>query len=821
MLPALILLSCTDPGPPAWTDLPTLTLEPGGEPALVDLGDYVSGGAGDLSWSASSDGELLVDSLGPRLIVAADADYRGSATVDLVVTDRKRRSAAATLPVVVGAAACPVRLSWQPTTTSVSAVQLEGELLDASGGDGAYTLQEDGSWTLDLDLAPGAWAYRVVEVSDFSQGSEERSFCDPQAEQISCPAGYKEPWETDWDHDCSQPDSSCDSLLVVPDCSVPQVALTSLDVNRTEGRFKAEIAVTPAISGALLDEFTLTLDEGPVPYEIAGNTFHVEHPALEPGRHTLRFRALDQDGAWSDELWVPFWTDVADPQDGFRDGLMYYVFVDRLADGDESINGGEGASATIADFAGGDWAGVRQALPYLDELGVRTLWISNPQDNAEGAWAGQCEADFAGYHAYWPDQARQPEEHFGTADELQLLVAEAHALGMRVVMDWVANHVHEDHPYADNADWFNGQALCEDANNWNDIPEECWFAPYLPDLDYTRTDVLVTMLDDALWWARTFDLDGFRVDAAKHMPHSVQYNLEARIQAEIEHTAAGGDEEFWTVGETFDGAERIAEYIGEDQLDGQFDFPLYYGIRAGFGGYGSLRDLSATIADSTARYDGALMSNFLGNHDVGRFITDLAWGGGSACGGDPFAEAGVPADSTWAYDRLALAWLFVLTRPEVPLVYYGDELGLPGFGDPDNRQPLWWYTGGTVTSVDQAIAGVQGAVGFEPMTEVLRTVAAVGAARRQVRALWDGAEVEWWLEDQVMAWARVADDGSAALVVLNASDSDRTLDNGLSFAGLPASGTLEDVVSGEELGFSGDWLSVQVPARSGRVLVLR
>ena len=99
---------------------------------------------------------------------------------------------------------------------------------------------------------------------------------------------------------------------------------------------------------------------------------------------------------------------------------------------------------------------------------------------------------------------------------------------MRVIMDWVANHVHEDHPSA-SEDWFNEEATCKDSvdgeENWNRIPEECWFAPYLPDIDYTDPVAMQWMIDDALWWAKEYELDGFRVDAVKHMSHAVAWNL--------------------------------------------------------------------------------------------------------------------------------------------------------------------------------------------------------------------------------------------------------------------------------------------------------
>lgn len=819
MLPLLLLLlSCQSAGPPAWGELDPVTLQPDGGGVILDASAWLADvGDGHPYISARAAGGVLAQIHGDDLSLLPSPDFRGSTTVALRVTDRQGRADEATLSVVVGRAACPVTLSHDAKGgDSVSAVRLDGGILDAVLDANLYQAA-DGRWSTTLDLAPGAYPYTFVETVSFSQSDEELPYCDLDAEQILCPSGYKEPWDTTWSHDCTQPNPSCDSLLVVPDCSLPRLTVSSLSVDRATGSLSATVDATPG--AAQLSAGTATLNGEPIE-AWDGSAFHVELTGLPAGRHTLRMQVTDTDGQTSEDLWIPVWTD-ADPELGWRAGSIYFAFVDRLVNGDSSNDGSEGATADLADFMGGDWAGTQALLPYLDDLGVRTLWISNPQDNTSGGWAGDCDLVYSGYHAYWPSQARETEEHFGTPEDLHSLVQAAHDRGMRVVMDWVANHVHEGHPYAtEHPEWFNAEALCDSYSgseqNWTAIPEECWFAPYLPDLDYTRADVMTTMLDDALWWARTYDLDGLRVDAAKHMPHAVQVNLEARIKAEIEHPAAGGDFEFWTVGETFDGADQIGAYVGDSQLDGQFDFPIYWGVRSALGSRtGSLYDLSATMTDGASRYDGALMSSFLGNHDVTRFTTEVAEGGADICDGTPLAQASGPWDADWTYAGLKVAWAFVLTRSDVPLIYYGDELGMPGYGDPDNRQPLWWYLDGVPDSVGAAQAAVDG-----ERADVLWTVAAIGQARRDHPALYSGTETEWWLSDDVLAYGRTTGDDHA-LVILNPSDGEQWLTNGLSFAGLPTGGGWLDVVSGETLYADGDSLSVYLPARSARVLIAR
>ncbi len=690
-----------------------------------------------------------------------------------------------------------------------------------------------GHFEAQVPLPPGAHPYRLVEFYAWSEGGYENEVCDPNAELIHCEEGYKEPWETDWRHDCASPAATaCNSMVKVANCALPQLSLDSLDIDRSGGRVSVAASATPGQAASRITGVRALLDGADHPVDWDGSVARLELSDLSPSRHTLRLVATDDAGNDSEDAFVPLWMD-ASGDDAWREGAIYFAFVDRFANGDPSLDRSEGTTLEIGDYMGGDLQGVIDRLPYLDELGVRTLWLSNPQDNAEGAWDGDCDETYAGYHAYWPDQAREVEDHFGNADTLHALVEAAHARNMRVIMDWVANHVHQDHPYyAEHADdWFNAPANCRDSSggqsNWDRIPESCWFAPYLPDIDYAQPEILDLMVEDALWWVKTYDLDGLRVDAVKHMPHSVAWNLEARIRREVEHRQAGGDEQFWTVGETFDGAEKIAEYLNDGDgrlgLDGQFDFPMYYTMQAVFGSMSAdLSALEGAAAAAQASYGDALMSSFLGNHDVMRFTTEATEGWQPACQeGVGVRSAGLAWDPH-IYTRMRLAWTFLFTQPAVPLVYYGDELGIPGYSDPDNRQPLWWFAdlppGAGVEALAAQVDGDRAAL--------LRTVAALGQARLDHPAMYRGSTIEWWREptDAPDLWAyarKDADSGDEVIVILNRSGRDASLTNGLAYAGLSPGSTFEDLLSGDTFTATGDSLTVWAPAWTPRLLLRR
>lgn len=785
LFPLLLAQACCQ-APPEWASIDPLTAASGVR-VPVALSAFATGD--HLSFEAEASEGVAITLSGDTLLVEGEEGFDGYGTITVVARDQCGQESTTTISVDVSdrvrAGECEVQLH---TTSTSGVVAVAGEFNEWDAGADLMESDGEGNFSIKLYLAPGAYAYKFVDNGAWR--------CDADEPAVVCGEGQT------WEPSCPVGGASCDSLLTVPDCSTAQLQVGSLNIDR-EAR---SVSVSGTASAAVSEPWA-TLDDEPIE-AWDGSSFAFSATGLSAGRHTLRFGARGVES-----VYVPFWLDDRD----WTSGLLYFAFVDRFENGDPSNDSPEGADV---DFAGGDWAGLRSRLGYLDDLGVTVLWLTAPLDNAEGPWSGQCESTYSGYHGYWPS-GEALEEHFGTEEELRALIDDAHALGMRVMVDWVANHVHEEHDvYQTRPEWFNDRHLCvedddgDGVSNWDQRPETCWFASYLPDLDYTQTDPLVVEVDRAIDLAKDWEIDGFRIDAVKHMPQSVFVNTQARIHHEIEHREAGGTEDFRTIGETFDSYWRISMYLGEAQLDSQFDFPLYYAVLAAFArGEIGLSDgdgsLQASLAASNAAYGGASMSTFLGNHDVARFITHAAGevssaGGDSPCGEDGLlrAPAAAPAADE-PYARLRLAWSFLLTSPGLPLVYYGDEIGLAGHADPDNRQPMKFD--GELSERERA---------------TLAHVSALGQARREHPAFALGSTVTWWEnEADVWAYARTHE-GDAVLVLLNRGGSERTLQNGLAFAGL-ARGTYVDVLTGDTFTSAGDSLSVLVPAQSSRVLVLQ
>jgi glycosidase len=707
---------------------------------------------------------------------------------------------------VVAPDGCPTTFNWTaPEGSEADAVSWVG---DANGWDSKtnpMTKVEHG-WEISLVLEPGPHPYRFSTWTAWTIGGHESQVPDPLAALIQCETG--------------QAISDCASMIVVPDCDLPSVSLVAIE--QTEDQVQLELSYQPARSQAARGVVSATWDG--LAIEPTGDGLAFTLPLDQAGHHSFRLALHDAEGAEAKPIYLPVWNDDAAGR-GLQDGSLYFAMIDRVANGDPTNDDPIGTTDAFLDFQGGDFAGLTEWLPYLVDLGVRTLWISNPLASPDSPSGGDCAQTVAGFHGYWPVSSRRIDPHLGTDAELIALVDAAHSQGIRVIADWVGNHVHEDHPHVvDHPGWFHEAQMCADTAhgqlNFDRIPETCWFAPYLPDLDHSQPVVLQTLVDEAVDLVTTYGFDGLRVDAAKHMPHSVTWNLRAELERRVLRSDLRGETDFLLIGETWSDRDTIAAYVGPNQLHGQFDFPLYYATRDALGWESTdLSALQGAVAESAGAFAGARMGTFLGNHDVPRFVTEVTEGWKEACDRHSLIHATQPEDGD-VLALMELAWTFLLTQPGLPLVYYGDEIGMPGHADPDNRQPLSWHVDPTgVASVSDLAQQLE-----DGPRSVLETVASLSTARAAHPAMWRGETTEWWMSPihapTLWAYGR-ADHASddAVLVVLNRGRQTEELDNALAWAGLPTDGSWTDLLGSGTIVAQGDRLSFSIPPRSAQVWV--
>jgi len=382
------------------------------------------------------------------------------------------------------------------------------------------------------------------------------------------------------------------------------------------------------------------------------------------------------------------------------DAIIYSIMIDRFNDGDTTNNNPieHPELSYKANYQGGDLQGIIDKLEdgYFDSLGVNTFWISPIVDNTNNAYQEfpPPHRYFTGYHGYWPVSAVDVEEHFGDMQLTKKFVETAHNLGMNVLLDYIANHIHQEHPFwEEHRNWFGVLELPDGRKNLRLFDEQrltTWFEPYMPSFDYEGSDeALQFMTDNAVWWLKETGADGFRHDAVKHVPNKFWRTLTKKIKQEIE---IPGNKIVYQMGETFGGIDLISSYVNNGQLSSQFNFNLYDVAQPVFLNADNSFELLDLQMQKTFSVYGVnhLMANIMDSHDKIRYMAYAD--GDMEINSNTAKELGwtdpPKVDNPSSYKKLQLHLAYILTIPGVPVIYYGDEIGMTGAADPDNRRMM-------------------------------------------------------------------------------------------------------------------------------------
>lgn len=473
----------------------------------------------------------------------------------------------------------------------------------------------------------------------------------------------------------------------VADCRMPRVTLSNVRVEAEALRFRAELVRgdgTPFTSLALVDDTS----GARTPIDLAGVTEGRLDVALpKPSTKRFAFTVVASDALGREAVQRSFtWTDGLTA----RDGMGYQVLPDRFRDArGEALP----VPSPLAARAGGKLRGITVALERgdLDALATSTLWLMPPVENTGAFFDIGDGATGTGYHGYWPRSPSAIEPSLGTEADLRELLDTAHARGIRVLVDVVPNHVHVEHPFwRDHANdgWFQGSpgsCTCGSAScPWETSIERCWFAPYMPDLDWSSPAAAEAMTAATAAWLERYPFDGVRIDAVPMMPRGATRAIVQRLRERV----GQGSSDLAALGEIFTGPgayDVLRYYLGSFGLTSTFHFPLFWALRGAFASEtSSLGEIATVLAASDRAFagSGVTMTTFLGSHDVSRLASEA-----NGSSGGRFAVEPAPTNPrTWARLRLAFAALYTL--PGAPMLYQGDELGMTGTGDPVTRLPL-------------------------------------------------------------------------------------------------------------------------------------
>ncbi len=377
-----------------------------------------------------------------------------------------------------------------------------------------------------------------------------------------------------------------------------------------------------------------------------------------------------------------------------HNNIIYFMLVDRFFNGDPTNDPRiyDERVAEKVDYHGGDLAGIKQKIEegFFNDLGSNVIWISPLYKNPDIAYQEYPEPRrwFSGYHGYWPISSTEIDHRFGTKEILKSLVDTAHDNDQKVILDFVANHVHEDHPLIqENPEWKTDLYLEDGTINIRLFDAQrltTWFDTFLPSLDFSCQEVIEVQSDYALYWLEEFNLDGFRHDATKHVPETFWRRLNQKIKQKVERP-------LFQIGETVGNRALVGHYVNSGMLDGQFDFSLFYDLRDALGTDATdARQVGRSLMASIEDYGyHNLMGNFTGTHDMPRLI---AYASGALEFFEDPKEAGwnreVGVPDPVGYDKITLLHAFLMMVPGVPVIYYGDEIGMSGGDDPDNRDDM-------------------------------------------------------------------------------------------------------------------------------------
>jgi glycosidase len=326
-------------------------------------------------------------------------------------------------------------------------------------------------------------------------------------------------------------------------------------------------------------------------------------------------------------------------------------------------------------------------------------------------------------------------------------------------------------------------------------PFDCQFQPYLPDIDWNQEGAENQFVKDAVWWVSEFDLDGFRVDAVKHVEANSIYNMRAELSRRFEQggarvfmvgeTAVGEYDSGTFFGERFNnGFEWIDAYTGPNALDGQFDFPTRHNMADGLvNGDKPLNEVEGELAKAEKRYrPGSHHVRFLNGHDNPRIASIAAkdpklgclWTNG--CRDDQLPP--LAYSDPQVYVKLKRALTVLYTLPGVPYLYMGDELAFGGGGDPDMRRNMIFDDG--LESINMAKPGTSPAHLTGQQSDLRDWVRRLGAVRTSSRALRRGDRATLLGSDgDLWVYAyRTPDSTETAIIAVNRGRavSSRTID---------------------------------------------
>lgn len=339
------------------------------------------------------------------------------------------------------------------------------------------------------------------------------------------------------------------------------------------------------------------------------------------------------------------------------EAVVYFMMTDRFFDGNESNNTASGAD-TYGDnpglYHGGDFAGVTAKLDYLQDLGVNTIWITPIVENIKGVAVtdeGSKDVPYnAAYHGYWASDFTKLNPTLGTTEEFETMISEAHSRGMRIMVDIVVNHAGYG-TESTFADMLRDKSVSEgDIKSWQSG---------LPDFATENADVRAKLVEWQTSWMKDYGVDYFRVDTVKH--------VDSTTWAALKNSTTEVNPSFKMIGEYYGaGYAANGNTLGSGQMDADLDFD--FNDQATSFVSGNISSVEKFLSARNSALNNTYMTGqFLSSHDEDGFKAALMKG-------KEYTE-------DEATSAALVAATLQLTAKGIPVIYYGEEVGLSGLNN--------------------------------------------------------------------------------------------------------------------------------------------
>lgn len=339
------------------------------------------------------------------------------------------------------------------------------------------------------------------------------------------------------------------------------------------------------------------------------------------------------------------------------EAVVYFMMTDRFFDGNESNNTASGAD-TYGDnpglYHGGDFAGVTTKLDYLQNLGVNTIWITPIVENIKGVAVtdeGSKDVPYnAAYHGYWASDFTKLNPTLGTTEEFETMISEAHKRGMRIMVDIVVNHAGYG-TESTFADMLRDKSVSEgDIKSWQSG---------LPDFATENADVRAKLVEWQTAWMKDYGVDYFRVDTVKH--------VDSTTWAALKNSTTEVNPAFKMIGEYYGaGYASNGSTLGSGQMDADLDFD--FNDQATSFVSGNISSVEKFLSARNSALNNTYMTGqFLSSHDEEGFKAALM-------NGKKYTE-------DEATSAALVAATLQLTAKGIPVIYYGEEVGLSGLNN--------------------------------------------------------------------------------------------------------------------------------------------